>query len=66
MGKSSYELSSMYVKKENAPPFAPRFIYLITSTQSFISFGIGRAFLSISRTRRIRVSVNLEVSNTII
>ena len=50
-----YALSSMYVKNPSAPPFAPRLTKRSTSTQSFMSFGIGRESGSSKNVRRIRV-----------
>lgn len=55
--RKEHILNSMYVKKLKAPPLAPLLTNLSRSTQSFISFGKGRAFLSIKSVRRMRVSV---------
>ena len=54
--EEEHALSSIYVKKLKAPPLAPLLTNLSRSTQSFISLGSGRAFLSRSRVKRIRVS----------
>ena len=49
-------LSSMYVKKLSAPPRAPLLMKRMTSTQSFMSLGVGRAPGSIRKVSRIRIS----------
>lgn len=54
--ESGNSLSSMYVKNPNAPPLAPRLMKRTTSTQSFMSLGVGLAFLSIRKVMRIRAS----------
>ena len=45
------------MKNPSAPPRAPRFTKRRTSTQSFISFGVGRASLSIKKVSNMRVSL---------
>lgn len=54
--KKGNVLSSMYVKKDRAPPGAPRLIYLTMLTQSFRSSGSGRAFSSMRNIIKIRAS----------
>ena len=46
----------MYVKKPNAPFLAPRFTNRMTSTQSFMSCGDGRASGSMRKVIRMRAS----------
>lgn len=55
--EDGYVLSSMYVKKLRAPPRAPRLTKRMTSTQSFMSFGVGRASGSMRNVSRMRMSV---------
>lgn len=52
-----HQLNSIYVKKLNAPPRAPDLTKRMTSTHSFMSFGVGRASGSMRKVKRIRMSI---------